>query len=241
MSQDVRMLHRDHRIYASAPLRRLADEQTRAMLPDIQRSAGIRALSLDASADGEAPVLPMIGCWVRMWIAADGYRGDVCATADAPLPFLDEAFDVVLLRHALEVVAEPSVLLGEAMRVLVPGGVLVLTGVHPVSGWAPWFYWRSRGPQVLRFPGQLGKRLERHGLEIEWIRRVGRAWPGDTASHAGPFNPCGGGYVLMARKRCRRVTPLRILPARLRVASGSLSPGTRRSAVFRFQRHGEQR
>jgi len=226
------MLHRDHRIYTSAPLRQLADEQTRAMLPDIQRSAGTRALSLGVSADSEVPALPMIGCWVRMWIAADGYRGDVCATTDAPLPFLDEAFDAVLLRHALEAVARPSVVLGEALRVLAPGGVLVVTGVHPVSGWAPWFYWRSRDPQVLRFPGQLGKRLERRGLQIEWIRRVGRPWPSDTALRAGPFNLCGGGYVLMARKRCRRATPLRILPARLRVASGSLSPGTRRSAVL---------
>lgn len=193
------MLHRDHRIYTSAPLRQLADEQTRAMLPDIQRSAGTRALLLGVCADSEAPALPMIGCWVRMWMAADGYCGDVCATTDAPLPFLDEAFDVVLLRHALEVVAEPSVLLGEVMRVLAPGGVLVLTGVHPVSGWAPWFYWRCRGPQVLRFPGQLRKRLERHGLEIEWIRRVGRAWPGDTALHAGPFNPCGGALQCLQR------------------------------------------
>jgi SAM-dependent methyltransferase len=232
MSQDVRMLHRDHQIYTSAPLRRLADEQTRAMLPDIQRSAGTLALSLGVCADGGVPALPMIGCWVRMWIAAGGYRGDVCATTDAPLPFLDEAFDVVLLRHTLEVVPTPSVLLGEAMRVLAPGGVLVLTGVHPVSGWAPWFYWRSRGPQVLRLPGQLGKHLERRGLEIEWTRRVGRPWPGDAASHVRPFNLCGGGYVLMARKRCRRATPLRILPARLRVASGNLSPGTRRTAVL---------
>jgi len=226
------MLHRDHRIYASAPLRRLADEQTRAMLPDIQRSAGTRALSLGVCADVEVPVLPMIGCWVRMWIAADGYRGDVCATTGAPLPFVDEAFDAVLLRHALESALRPSVLLGEAARVLAPGGVLVVTGIHPVSGWAPWFYWRSRDPWVLRFPGQLGKRLERRGLQVEWIRRVGRPWPSDTASRTGPFNPCGGGYVLMARKRCRRATPLRILPTRLRVASGSLSPGTRRSAVL---------
>jgi SAM-dependent methyltransferase len=231
MKQDVCMLHRDHRIYTSAPLRQLADEQTRAMLQDIQRSAGTRALSLGVSADAEVPALPMIGCWVQTWIATDGYRGDICATTDAPLPFLDEVFDVVLLRHALEAVEEPSVLLGEAIRVLAAGGVLVLTGLHPVSAWAPWFHWRSRGLQVLRFPGQLGKQLERCGLEIEWTRRVGRPWPSDTSSHTGPFNPCGGGYVLMARKRCRRATPLRILPARLRVASGSLSPGTRRSAV----------
>lgn len=226
------MLHRDERIYTSAPLRQLADEQTRAMLPDMQRSAGARALSLGVSADSETPALPLIGCWVRMWIAADGYHGDVCATPDAPLPFMDEAFDVVLLRHAVEVVAQPSMLLGEAMRVLSPGGVLVLTGVHPLSGWAPWFYWRSRGLQVLRFPGQLGKQLEHLGLQVERTRRVGRAWPGGTVVHTGSFNPCGGGYVLMARKRCRRATPLRILPAPLRVAPGSLPAGTRRSTVF---------
>ena len=226
------MLHRDHGIYASKPLRQLAEEQTCAMLPDLQRSVGTCALSLGVSADGEPPALPMIGCWVRMWIAADGYRGDVCATTGEPLPFLDDAFGVVLLRHALEAVTEPSVLLGEAVRVLAPGGLLVLAGVHPVSGWAPWFHWRARGRQVLQLPIQLGRRLERGGLEIEWMRRVGRIWPGNAVSHAGPFNPWGGGYVLVARKRCRKATPLRILPARLRVAGGSLSPGTRRSAVL---------
>lgn len=234
------MFHRDHRIYTSAPLRQLADAQMRAILPDLQRSAGTHALSLGVRADDVVPPMPMIGCWVQVWVATDGYRGDVCAAIDAPVPFLDDAFGVVLLRHALEAVASPSVLLGEAMRVLAPGGLLVLTGVHPVSGWAPWFYWRSRDPQALPFPAQLGRRLQRRGLEVEWTRRVGRPWPSDAGSQARPFNPCGGGYVLLARKRSRSATPLRLLPAPLRVGNGSLSAGTRRSAVL-IQRHSEQR
>lgn len=226
------MLHRDHEIYASTPLRQLAGEQTRAMLPNLQRSVGTCALSLGVSVDAAPPALPMVGCWIRMWIAGDGYRGDVRANAGEPLPFLDDAFDVVLLRHALEVAATPSALLGEAIRVLAPGGLLVLTGVHPVSGWAPWFYWRARAGQVLQLPLQLGRRLQRQGLEIEWTRRVGRVWPGNAESRAGQVTLCGGGYVLIARKWSHRATLLRILPARKRVPQGSLSPGTRRSSVL---------
>ena len=47
------------------------------------------------------------------------------ADAEQPLPFEDESFDVVVAGELLEHVREPAALVGEARRVLRPGGVFV--------------------------------------------------------------------------------------------------------------------
>lgn len=225
------MLPRDRDIYASAPLRQLLDEQARALAADLQRCSGTHALLVSAWVLDVPPALPMLGCWVRLCVQDGRYAGDLRAATDEPLPFIDDAFELVLLRHSLEVVAQADDLLAEAVRVLAPGGILVLTGVHPISGWAPWFHWRARGAhRVLQMPLRLRHRLLQAGLEIERVQRVGCTWPGATATR--PGGSLGGGYVLLARKRRRAITPLRLKPIPLRVpASGQLSPGSRRHAT----------
>ena len=154
--------------------------------------------------------------------------------ADEPLPFIDDAFELVLLRHALEVAPLPAALLDEAVRVLAPGGVLALTGVHPFGGWSPWFYWRMRGKSpALQMPWRLRRRLELAGLMIEQVQRVGSMWPSLAATRQAVAGALGGGYVLVARKRRHLVTPLRLKPAPVRVpTNGRLSPGTRRSSAL---------
>jgi SAM-dependent methyltransferase len=228
------MRQRDQNIYASAPLRQLLDDQMRAMAADLQRCFGAHALLVGPAADDAPPARSMLNCWTRLQVDKDRYRGDLQAASDEPLPFVNDAFELVLLRHALEVVPAPSALLAEAVRVLAPGGVLVLTGVHPFSGWAPWLYWRARGIRpVLQFPLQLKQSLQQAGLDIERARRVGRLWPGTTPASATGMGAWGGGYVLVARKRHRAATPLRIKPVPIRVpANGQLSPGTRRSSAL---------
>jgi len=228
------MHHRDDDIYASAPLRRLLDEQTRVLTPELQRCFGTHALLLGASTDDVPPALPMLGCWTSLYLGNGRYRGDLQAAADEPLPFVDDAFELVLLRHVLEVAPSASALLAEAVRVLAPGGVLALTGVHPLGGWAPWFCWRTRGrSQTLQMPLRLGHNLLQAGLEIERVRRVGRLWPHLASPGAAAANPFGGGYVLVARKRRRMATPQRIKPVPVRVpANSQLSPGTRRSSAL---------
>ena len=228
------MLPRDRDIYASAPLRQLLDEQARALAADLQRCSGTHALLVSASVLDVPPALPMLGCWVGLCVQDGRYAGDLRAATDEPLPFIDDAFELVLLRHALEVVVLAGDLLAEAVRVLAPGGILVVTGVHPVSGWAPWFRWRARDAhRVLQMPLQLRHRLLQAGLEIERVQRVGHLWPGATTTPSGSL---GGGYVLLARKRRRTITPLRTKPLRikpvpLRVPAGSqLSPGSRSHA-----------
>ncbi|MBQ4853866.1 methyltransferase domain-containing protein [Rhodanobacter sp. B2A1Ga4] len=228
------MQQRDDDIYASAPLRRLLDAQTCALKPALQRCFGTHALLLGAPCDDVPPALPMFGCWTSLHLASGGYRGDLRAAADEPLPFVDDAFELVLLRHALEVAPLPASLLDEAIRVLAPGGVLALTGVHPLSGWSPWFYWHVRGKlPALRMPWRLRHQLEQAGLAIEQAQRVGSAAPGLKTMWRALAGVFGGGYVLVARKRRRLATPLRLKPAPVRVpANGRLSPGTRRSSAL---------
>jgi SAM-dependent methyltransferase len=227
------MHQRDDDIYASAPLRRLLDEQTRALKPELQRCHGTHGLLLRASGDDRPPALPMLRCWTSLHLDGGCYCGDLRASASEPLPFADDAFDLALLRHVLEAAPNAPALLDDAARVLAPGGVLVLTGVHPVSGWAPWFYWRTRGEsRALQMPLHLGHDLRQAGLEIERVQRVGRLWPGQEASRSTAGSMFGGGYILIARKRRRMATPLRIKPLPVRVPSnGQLSPGARRSSA----------
>jgi hypothetical protein len=135
-----------------------------------------------------------------------------------------------------------SDLLADAIRVLAPGGVLALAGVHPGSGWSPWLRWRARDRSVrLRWPMWLRQILRHEGLSIEFAQRVGRGWPGLSASGGLPGSPLGGGYVLIARKHRRLVTPLRMKPVKVGVpAAGRLSPDVRRAATLRTTRTREQ-
>ena len=167
-----------------------------------------------------------------MQIEGDRYRGDLRAAGDESLPFIDDAFELVLLQHALEATTLPASLLGEAIRVLAPGGLLAITGVHPMSAWAPWIRWRLRNKSLaLSMPLRLMNDLQREGFEIEQVRRVGCVLPGSSSTHAISAKVFGGGFVLIARKRRQAVTPLRIQPKPLAVpAGGRLSPSTRRSA-----------
>ena len=217
-------------IYVSAPLRRLLDAQMREVRPDLKRCAGTHALMISASQQDLPPGLPMLGCWASLCVGAGRYGGDAVAALNEPLPFVDEAFELVLLRHAQEVVPVAREWLAEVLRTLAPGGLLVITGVHPISAWVPWFYWRSRAPKpVLRMPGELSRAMQAAGVEIERVRRVGRIWPGAASVPLARSNWWGGGYVLIARKRRRAVTPLRIkaVPMLVSASNGRLSPSAR--------------
>lgn len=205
-------------IYQRAALQSLRKEQTRALLPQLQRCAGTHGLLLSVD-DAEPPALPLLPCWVHLRIAQFGYGGDVVAAADEPLPFLDDAFDLVWLRHALELAADPRASLLEAARVLAPGGTLVIAGLHPLSAWTPWLYWTARTqvrPRLLA-PTTLLSQLHQVGLELISQRRVGAAWP--RADGQLPSGRCGGGYLLLACKRRTALTPLRVKPTSLGMPS----------------------
>lgn len=195
----------------------------------LQRETGRRALCIGVAEDDAVP--PLSGMvWTRLWLARDGYHGDLRGHVNEPLPFVDEAFDLVWLQHALESAPQVAMLMAEACRVLVPGGVLAVTAIHPLGGWAPWFCWRARGQrQALQWPWRVRLHLQHEGLEIENLHRLGAHRPG--AKPAGDSR-WGGAYLLLARKRRRAAIPMKLRPlSACAPVNARLSPGTRRHSV----------
>jgi len=226
------MSQRDQDIYSSAPIRHLMAEETAALAPGLQRCSGRHALLVSAAEGDVPPVLPLLGTWTQLSVRQGRYSGDLAASSVEPLPFVDDAFDLIVLRHALEVSATPQEMLEEASRVLAPGGVLALTGLHPFSAWLPWMIWRTRGnTPSMHSPLLLERWVRRRELDIERVERVGRLWPSSRAgiesTHA-----FGGGYLLIARKRRRMATPVRLKPKTLpATVNVGLAPGARRNAA----------
>lgn len=71
-----------------------------------------------------------LGCGTQQYgdVKVDRYRGsaNVIADVETPLPFTDEVFEIVYSRFLFEHLRNPSLVLKEMVRVLKPGGKLVL-------------------------------------------------------------------------------------------------------------------
>lgn len=221
---------RDSGIYTGTALNALQAAQSRAVLPALQRCAGSHGLLVSAGNGQLPPALPLLSHWTQLRVSGRRYAGDITAATDEPLAFVDDAFDLVWLGHVLDVVGDFSAVLREAVRVLAAGGTLVITGIHPISGWAPWYYWRERGAgHGLHTPSRLARELHRSGLRVTGVQRVGSTWPRHGAPMPTPPYPIGGGYVLVAQKQRSLVMPLRLRTEPLHLpASGRLSPSAQR-------------
>jgi len=225
------MAQRDQDIYASTPMRGLLAAEAQALVPQLQRCPGACALQVSAIARDTPPASPMLDRWVRLHLDGGRCTGDLHARADEPLPFVDSAFGLVLLSHALEVAPDPQSLLREAARVLVPGGTLALTGMHPASGWLPWALWHGGRGVSLESPLRIGHWLRGVELNVERVQRVGPMWPSSSVAphHGGPL---GGGYLMIACKRRQASAPIRLRPRAIAAAPvAGLAPGARRSAA----------
>src|SRR5690349_19875431 len=225
------MPQRDQDIYASKPMRGLLAAEAQALAPELQRCAGAYALQVSAFARERPPASPLLDRWVHLHLEDDRGAGDVHTRLDEPLPFVDDAFGLVLLSHALEVAPDAQSLLREAARVLAPGGMLALTGMHPASGWLPWLLWRGQRGVSLESPLRIGHWLRGAELNVERVQRVGPMWPSSAVvpHHGGPL---GGGYLLIARKRRQAAAPIRLRPRAIAAAPvAGLAPGARRNAA----------
>jgi 2-polyprenyl-3-methyl-5-hydroxy-6-metoxy-1,4-benzoquinol methylase len=72
-----------------------------------------------------------------------GIKAEIIADLNGPLPLESSSVHSVVSFEVLEHLAEPTVMLAEAFRILTPGGVLMMT--VPFQWWvheAPWDYYR---------------------------------------------------------------------------------------------------
>jgi SAM-dependent methyltransferase len=141
------------------------------------------------------------------------------------LPILTDSVDVVVLAHTLEFEQDPHQVLREADRVLVPEGHVVILGFNP---WSPWGLWHvlvsrwSRPPwsgqfrslwrikdwlALLGFDTTVSRGfffrppLRHDGVmhRLKVMEKLGqRFWP---------F--AGAVYIIVAKKRVMRPTPIR--------------------------------
>lgn len=116
-------------------LRMVVDLQTRSIHRDLRRQlAGCKGRLLDVGC-GNSPFRHLLDPQTTTYqgldvaVAAEfGYTNpDVLYYDGSAMPFPDASFDTVLCTEVLEHVPDPAVLINEILRVLKPGGHLVLT------------------------------------------------------------------------------------------------------------------
>ncbi len=108
-------------------------------------------------------------------------EGDFHAWVDC-LPVCSELLDVVVLVHVLDWQEEPLVVLQEWIRLLKPGGRLLLTMNRSAIG--PWYPWPGPATPSGYLPWLTRRRLQAMGLEAisrQWLLPQGTArngtWP----------------------------------------------------------------
>ncbi|MFT6916927.1 MAG: SAM-dependent methyltransferase [Motiliproteus sp.] len=84
------------------------------------------------------------------------------------LPIASECVDAVVLHHALDFACSPHQALREAVRILRPGGRLVVVGFNPVSFWGLWRLWFKRPKRPKQVPW-LGRFMTYRRLH-DWLR-----------------------------------------------------------------------
>ena len=100
----------------------------------------------------------------------------ICSPAEQ-VPFLDNAFDVVVLRQAYFLLADGQKVLQQAHRVLKPGGVFVFGQTVPFSsGDAPWLehIHHTKQAQLREFftEESLRQQLEHEFFHVREVRRL---------------------------------------------------------------------
>jgi len=220
-------------LYAMPAMRALSRAEAAAVASLVPPRAGSYGLRMGMhEGTGECP--DAVAHWVRLSCRDACWTGDLRARCEEPLPFADDSFSLVWLSQILQFQHGQEALLREAFRVTAPGGLLLLSGMHPLSAWMPWLAWNLRdsgGRLHLQAPARLARALARVGYDVESRHRFGPSLPRAVRSPR-HFPVLGGGYLLTARKRQDAVTPLRVvrLP-RAAPAHGSLAPGAHRECA----------
>ena len=241
MRQDVSELRQFYESPLGMIAARLIRRQVRAFWPDL---AGCRVLALGYGtpllkpmldeAERVIAVMPDRQGVVR-W--PPGEPGRVALGEETALPLPDNAFDRILLVHAVETSERVRPLLREVWRVVTDGGrVIVIVpnrrGVWARLEWTPFGHGHPYSQSQLAFllrdnmfvPVRTGFALYMPPSRRRFVRRLALAWERFGARWTPPF---GGLALCEAEKQVYGAIPLTqarrtAAPARLRGAGASL-------------------
>lgn len=140
------------------------------------------------------------------------------------LAILSNSTDVMVLHHNLDFEKDPSQVLREASRVVLPNGNLIVIGFNPWSLWGLWrglLFRSKKAPWTSRFvsPYRLAEWLNildfdvvgcESGCYLPPMRRVNKQESLNWLEHLGSawFAQRGGFYILLAKKRVSCITPI---------------------------------
>lgn len=214
--------------FQTAALRHWLQQETLALAPECAGVFGRQGLFIGCEQGfGAALSSPMLGRRFGLHMAAPGQlAGDVhCAAAE--LPFADESFRLIVLQHAFEWMDDAAALRAELVRVLEPGGILMVSGFARFGPWRPWLAWRVHRFGGLRCAsaGSWRRALAQDGVDTYSQRRIGLL-QADSLALALP-SALRPSWLLLARKRSQaaltRVRPVSLKPrgVRARLASGT--------------------
>ncbi|MEQ1728396.1 MAG: class I SAM-dependent methyltransferase [Vicinamibacterales bacterium] len=178
-------------VYPAHPHNALMEAEAAVVEGLIRVSAPRRALDVGTGTGRNLSTLRDAGasCVVGVDLSASMLRHGVAGCprvrGDAQqLPFAAASFDVVTSSLMSGDVADPGAWVGEAARVLAPGGQLIYSDFHPswsVSGWRRTFTsGDGREYELPFFPHTIDAHLEQlahHGLEVRAIREPRVAGP----------------------------------------------------------------
>lgn len=158
---------------------------------------------------------------------ADSRGPSACAEPEH-LPIEPDSVDVALLHHVLEYSAQPHQLLREAARVVVPHGHLLIVGFNPWSLFGLRAAATRRGVKdwlaLLDFAVD-DVQCGFHSLPLDHAPTLSRLARIERAAARWSL-PCGGVYLIHARKQLSPLTPVRPLLRRVRPRLGSVPLAT---------------
>ncbi len=132
-----------------------------ALIPELLESAGVDWLVEMAPLTSPSPALDIIRH--RMMMDTAGWVWPFQSSADE-LPFRNDEFPAILIRHLFQP-SIPSSVFDEALRCLMPGGLLISVSANPWHRAA----WKAIGRSALQLPAwpQLVYRCNQHDLEVQ--------------------------------------------------------------------------
>lgn len=152
---------------------------------------------------------------VNLHVDDNSLVGDLRCSPDA-LPLESASLQLIVVRHAVDMLDHDSGIEAELARVLAPGGALMLFGLNPMSPWR--FWWSRRARHGMRLPHcRYASRMRRvlSGCNLTPARSefLGGSWPASGTAERLTDEQTGGAawhgaWLLVARKYREGMRPI---------------------------------